>query len=239
MLVQQAELDKLFIFTDLHAHAAKKGCFMFGNALQGEKQLNNMTLPKLVALNSLNFDYVECSFSEKIMNCKDKKDGLSREGSGRVGIFRATGITHCYTLECNYQTGRRINHLYPKMDKKKNAVEPELPSMDPNNKIYTEAKTPNYCPEIFEEVGRAFLIGILDFVDDNPISRLPTSCYKCLDAVKTEIMVQQNIFIPGFKKVPKTSSGVTNVKLMKGIVSKNTRIPTANPAKVEPKVPQK
>ena len=68
-------------------------------------------------MNSLNFDFVECSFSEKMMNCRDKKDGLSREGSGRVSIYKATQLPNCYTLECNYTTGRRINHLAPKLNK--------------------------------------------------------------------------------------------------------------------------
>ena len=173
-----------------------------------------MLLPKLVSLNSLNFDFVECSFSEKIMNCKDKKDGLSREGSGRVGIYKATGITHCYTLECNYQSGRRLNHLYPKFHKKKSTVLPEDALTDSTHRMYQsiDKNPPSYTFEMFEDVGRSFLIGILDFVDDNPISRLPLSCYKCLDAVKTEIMNQNNIFVPGFKKVPKTSSGVTQMK---------------------------
>lgn len=84
---------------------------MFGNSLTGESQLKNMLLPKLISMNSLNFDFVECSFSEKMMNVKDKKDGLSREGSGRVSIYKATELPHCYTLECNYAGGRRINHL--------------------------------------------------------------------------------------------------------------------------------
>jgi hypothetical protein len=77
----------------------------------------NMLFPKLVALNSLNFDFAECSFNEKMMNVKDSGCGLSREGSGRVGIYRATGLIHSYTLECNYQSGRRINHLPPKINK--------------------------------------------------------------------------------------------------------------------------
>ena len=44
---------------------------MFGNSLKGEDQLTNMLLPKLISLNSLNFDFMECSFSDKMMNCKD------------------------------------------------------------------------------------------------------------------------------------------------------------------------
>ena len=76
-----------------------------------------MLLPKLVSLNSLNFDFMECSFSEKLMKCKDGKDGLSREGCGRVGIMKATGeCPNCYTLECNYASGRRINHISPKLN---------------------------------------------------------------------------------------------------------------------------
>jgi len=35
------------------------------------------------------------------MFSKDKRDGQSKEGSGRVGIFYATDLTHVYTLECS------------------------------------------------------------------------------------------------------------------------------------------
>ena len=64
----------------------------------------------------------------------DKRDGLSKEGSGRVGIYMATNITHwcdshcanpihsfrvgsthaptpSYTLECNYNMGKHVNEL--------------------------------------------------------------------------------------------------------------------------------
>lgn len=43
----------------------------------------------------------ESVFSERLMSIKDKKDNTSREGSGRVGIYKATKLKHCYTLECN------------------------------------------------------------------------------------------------------------------------------------------
>lgn len=70
------------------------------------------------------------------MNVKDKKDGLSREGSGRVGIYRATQIPLCYTLECNYATGRRINHLAPKFNKETEKVEAETQITDARSKLY-------------------------------------------------------------------------------------------------------
>ena len=99
-----------FSWPEVFMKWCKRACFMFGNALKGEDQLTNMLLPRLVSMNSLNFDFGECCFSDKMMTVKDKKDGLSREGSGRVGIMRATdGLPNCYTLECNYASGKRIN----------------------------------------------------------------------------------------------------------------------------------
>jgi hypothetical protein len=63
-------------------------------------------LAKLLSLNCLNFDFDECSFSDNKVVGKDKKDGLSYEGCGRVGIMMATDeLPNCYTLECNYASG--------------------------------------------------------------------------------------------------------------------------------------
>lgn len=60
-----------------------------------------------------------------MMNVVDKKDGMSREGSGRVAIMKETGLPNCYTLECNYASGKRINHLFPKVNLKNNKMEAE------------------------------------------------------------------------------------------------------------------
>lgn len=92
-------------------------------------QVENILLPKLVSMNSLNFDINECNFSEKIMSVKDK-NGMSREGSGRVAIHKDTNLIHCYTLECNYHNGRRINFLSPKLIKGSGNIEAELPITD-------------------------------------------------------------------------------------------------------------
>ena len=110
-----------------------------------------------MSLNSLNFDFQECSFSEKLMTVKDGGSGLSREGSGRVGVFKSTNMIHSYTLECHYQTGRRINTLTPKMNVDTNEIESEDAATDRNSKIYKDLRTPNYTIEIFEDVGRAVL----------------------------------------------------------------------------------
>lgn len=188
---------------------------MFGNSLQGEAMLKAMLLPKLVSMNSLNFDFIECSFSDKLMDCKDKKDGLSREGCGRVSIMRAcNGLPCCYTLECNYASGRAINHLAPKVNSQTGAVEPETPITDEKSKIYSDCliKNPNgakkqnappYTIEIFEDIGWAFCIGLLDFYEINPISRIPQSNLKTIEGVKQALLAQYPIFLPKKKEEEK------------------------------------
>lgn len=112
-----ANTYNLHYYIDFHAHASKKGVFMFGNNYQDNaRQADNITFAKLIAMNCLNFDMNECNFSEKIQGVKDK-NGQSRDGSSRVALQKVTGITHCYTLECNYHNGRRINTLAPKLVK--------------------------------------------------------------------------------------------------------------------------
>ena len=49
-----------------------------------------------------------CICSEKAMESKDK-NGQSKEGSSRVGIYRATNLVHCVTVEANYNSGLTLN----------------------------------------------------------------------------------------------------------------------------------
>ena len=87
--------DGVFIYIDLHGHASKRGCFIYGNHFEKEKEMVEcMLLPKLISINSSHFDFQACNFTEKNMYHKDKKDGLSKEGSGRVSMFKALGIVH-------------------------------------------------------------------------------------------------------------------------------------------------
>lgn len=53
-----------------------------------------MMFPKLISMNSAHFDFAACNFSERNMYAKDKRDGQSKEGSGRVAIYKAIGIIH-------------------------------------------------------------------------------------------------------------------------------------------------
>lgn len=103
------------------------------------------------------------------MFSKDR-NSLSKEGSGRVGVFLATNITHAYTLECNYNTGRSVNAL-PVITGDGGLAErtPQTPSTPPS-----------YTIETWEDVGRAVAIAALDLMDRNPWSRLPASEFKGL-----------------------------------------------------------
>ena len=137
-------------------------------------------------MNCLNFDMNECNFSEKIMNIKDR-NGMSRDGSSRVSLQKATGLTHCYTLECNYHNGKRINTLAPKFVKAHNSIEEETPVTDPNSKIYANTTSPPFTQEIFEDVGFAVGVAFLDWMKINPINRITLSCFRTVENVRDDI----------------------------------------------------
>jgi hypothetical protein len=100
----------MYVYIDLHAHAAKRGCFFYGNYMDYGKSVESFLFAKLIAINDPSFDFDGSNFTEKNMYMKDRK-GESKEGSGRVGIYKATSMARAYTLECNYNTGRIANNL--------------------------------------------------------------------------------------------------------------------------------
>ncbi|CAL8393669.1 unnamed protein product [Gadus morhua 'NCC'] len=165
-------------YVDLHGHASKRGCFMYGNSLPNEaQQVENMLYPRLIALNSANFDFQGCNFSEKNMYARDKRDGQSKEGSGRVAIYKAMGLLHSYTLECNYNTGRAMNSIPPACHDNGRATPPPTPSFPPK-----------YTPEIYEQVGRAVAISALDMAEGNPWPRLVLSEHSCLSNLRASLL---------------------------------------------------
>ncbi|NXQ88320.1 CBPC5 protein, partial [Nyctibius grandis] len=160
----------LAYYVDLHGHASKRGCFMYGNSFSDENdQVENMLFPKLISLNSPHFDFTGCNFSEKNMYARDKRDGQSKEGSGRVAVYKALGIIHSYTLECNYNTGRAVNSIPGACHDRGRASPPPPP-----------ACPARYTVELFEQVGRAVAVAALDMADCNPWPRLVLSEHSCL-----------------------------------------------------------
>lgn len=58
---------------DLHAHPQKKGNFIYGNAMEtNELQAETQLFTKILALNSIEFDYGNSSFDSRHMTLKDK-----------------------------------------------------------------------------------------------------------------------------------------------------------------------
>lgn len=164
-------------YVDLHGHASKRGCFIYGNYHENEDiQVENMLFPKLISMNTAHFDFTGCNFTEKNMYTRDKRDGMSKEGSGRVAIYKAIGIIHSYTLECNYNTGRMVNPVPQAYGDDGRATPPPLAGFPPK---YTQAH--------FEEVGRALAIAAVDMIDVNPWSRLTLSEHNCLTGVRESV----------------------------------------------------
>lgn len=165
-------------YVDLHGHASKRGCFMYGNNLPDEnQQVENLMYPKLIALNCAHFDFLGCNFTEKNMYARDKRDGQSKEGSGRVAMHKAIGLVHSYTLECNYNTGRSVNTIPPACHDNGRATPPP-----------PHAFPPKYTPEVYEQVGRAVAIAALDMAESNPWPRLVLSEHSSLVNLRASLL---------------------------------------------------
>ena len=155
--------DNIYLYIDLHGHATKKGCFVYGNYMDFTKEIDCYLFPKLMSLNCVNFDYEGSNFTEKNMRAKDKR-GLSKEGSGRVALFKSSGLARCYTLECNFNTGKVLNKI-------ESSGLPEPVECDLSHSMYSKPLV-EYNIGIYEDVGRAISVSLLDCILKNPYSRV-------------------------------------------------------------------
>lgn len=53
--------------------------------------------------------------------------------------------------------------------------------------MYLNINSPPFNIEIFEDVGRALCSAILDYIEDNPVSRIPLSAYKNINNIRNDI----------------------------------------------------
>ncbi|XP_011865121.1 PREDICTED: cytosolic carboxypeptidase-like protein 5 isoform X2 [Vollenhovia emeryi] len=198
--VDEGEIPKcsdnsgLYLYIDLHGHASKKGVFMYGNHFTDpEDTIACMLLPKLMSLNNPHFHFTSCNFAERNMYIIDKRDGMSREGSGRVAVYKTTGLIRSYTLECNYNSGRLVNVIPARI---RDGVNKTM------NNVFVP---PKYTPAVFEAVGAALGPSILDLTGNNPNSRLPNSQYRSLRGVKSHLKLTyvSNLSAPPSKAVRK------------------------------------
>ena len=179
-----AETNKLAMYIDLHAHASKRGCFIYGNVMDSlEDQVQNMLFCRLVAMNTPHFDYEGCLFSREHMTRIDPGDagkGLTAEGSSRVATYLSHGLVHSYTLECNYNTSKVGNEVPPTEG-------------DPGGQHHTSTATfcsypEKFSPSSYAGVGRACLVALLDLRGQNPHCRIFRSKYKTVDRVRQAVL---------------------------------------------------
>jgi len=165
----------LHSYVDLHAHANKRGCFIYGNSCDDDEvQSEVLLLPKLMALNTPHFDFSACNFTEKNMTKVEKRDGLSKEASGRVICYREMGLVRSYTLECNYCDGPVVNEIFDAMTDDPRASPGRLPPK----------RAQKYGPPEWMDVGRSIGIGLLDLEGINPWSRLPNSEFENMEGLR-------------------------------------------------------
>jgi cytosolic carboxypeptidase protein 5 len=88
-------------------------------------------------------------------------------------MHTATGLIHSYTLECNYNCGKILNHVPPAANHQGRASPERLP-----------VSPPKYVPEDWAEVGRGVLCSLLDLFDLNPWSRVGNSKYRGVERVR-------------------------------------------------------
>ncbi|RHY34318.1 hypothetical protein DYB32_001293, partial [Aphanomyces invadans] len=178
--------SKLALHIDLHAHAAKRGCFIYGNRYKSlNDQAASQVYPKLIGLNSVYFEYDQCNFSEQNMHLVEKRDGgLSKEGSARVALHRETSAisppVYFYTLECNYNMGRRACTI-PHSGSGLMSTAPLSPE------VARKAYVPKYTTASWEDVGKGMMVAVLDWLGTNEWSRIPHAPFRTMAGLVQEI----------------------------------------------------
>ncbi|XP_012062500.1 PREDICTED: cytosolic carboxypeptidase-like protein 5 [Atta cephalotes] len=180
-IVDMGEIPKssdnsgLYLYIDLHGHASKKGVFMYGNHFTDpEDTIACMLLPKLMSLNNPHFHFTSCNFAERNMYIIDKRDGMSREGSGRVAVYKMTGLTRSYTLECNYNSGRLVNTMPARI-------------RDVNKTMNHVFIPPKYTPTVFEADNEDAI------VRNNILKELETRLNDAMTGAKNAIRSEGNL----------------------------------------------
>lgn len=154
----------LHAYIDLHAHASKRGIFVYGNHMDFWREVTVRTFTKTLSLNCPYFDLEGSIFDEEHMKTKDNSG--TKEGAGRVALYMATGLPLCFTLEANFNSGAAVSALHSSglaedVEEERNARTTRL-----------------YDIDLFMSVGKSLGVSLLDSIDGNEHSRLPASGFK-------------------------------------------------------------
>ncbi|KAF4144126.1 Zinc carboxypeptidase, partial [Phytophthora infestans] len=204
------------VYLDLHAHANRRGCFIFGNnhlpdmrdvsdAMETAiaRQVQTQLYARLVGLHTPFFDYMACLFDKESMTKNDLRDNnnatTSRQGSSRVALYRATGLTYVYTIECNYNEGRRnlrTSTVMPSSSSKRSKA--STTSIQPDNLRIPRRTAPTstrlylkYSPADWRDVGVGALIALLDLFElPGAGQRIQDSSFRSRDGIMKNLLAE-------------------------------------------------
>lgn len=155
--------NKLFFFCDFHGHGNTKNCFFYGNFLNFVMQVECKTFAMLLSFNSPIFNYEDCNFGKKQMGKKNTKKEVKsgKEGTSRVSTYKSCNLVHSYTLEFGYHGNQ------------KNQGE--------------DSDIPSYSILHYKNLGKQFLVTILDLFRQNKSIGISQSQYKSIEGVRKMI----------------------------------------------------
>eukprot|EP00466_Bigelowiella_natans_P013117 jgi/Bigna1/72565/fgenesh1_pg.20_\ len=169
------ELNRLWAYFDLHAHASKQGCFIYGNHFGTERPRRNLVklfsrlmeincrkpetplsvdklrhhhehhhdhsmqhssaiLPIFVLLSRVKTTEIALTLRTNIAQALfvRKLKFLVAQYEGRVSTYKMIPqLTHCYTVECNYHTGKKIRKLCPRKSELRQLTTPNITTASP------------------------------------------------------------------------------------------------------------
>ncbi|KAL3672652.1 hypothetical protein V7S43_001947 [Phytophthora oleae] len=215
------------VYLDLHAHANRRGCFIFGNnhlpdmldasneamEMAIARQVQTQLYARLVGLHTPFFDYMACLFDKENMTRHDLRDNnnatTSRQGSSRVALYHATGLTYVYTIECNYNEGRRnlrASSLVPSSSSPASTGQPKRSSSSTGKLRMPRQNAPTsgtrlylkYSPAEWKDVGVGALIALLDLFElPGSGKRVEESPFRSQDGIRKNILSEIKASTPG------------------------------------------
>jgi hypothetical protein len=220
-------------YMDLHGHAGRKGCFIYGNSIDNELyQIENVLFTRLIAFNSQHFDFDGCNFTVRNMYMKDKREGLSKEGSGRVAMFKTLGLIHSYTLECCYAAGKVMNQIAPAQNTGfLNFLSNKVPTGMISPPLHSDLP-PKFLPEHYMDVGKAVAIAALDIIEANQHSRIPNTSFGSLEAVRNwvKFYIKSKMGGGSFSNTNNASNGsLVALSSISGVTNNTNSMANMNP----------
>lgn len=123
------------------------------------------------------------------MNAKDTNEDMTKEGCGRVVMYRLANIIHSYSLECGIISANKINVIPDpvntqfQINDKRFVPDPLENNKDPIYNTKTE-EGPLFTEDMYRNLGKNLLVSILDVFDKNPYNRVYNSHYKSMDMLR-------------------------------------------------------